>query len=76
MNGSKNDLQSFSKIYTSIGCFKGFLRLQNFQNWAAIPFVLSLNLQKQQVNLGKDAQKVIGRPCKKVLVHVHKIIKN
>jgi hypothetical protein len=65
----------FLEIYTSIGYFKGFLRLQNLQNLAAFPFVFSSNLQKQEVNWGKDAQK-IGRPCKKVLVNVHKFIEN
>jgi hypothetical protein len=67
-------LQSFWEFCTSIRYFKGFLRLQNFKIWAAFPFVFSSNLQKQQVNWGKDAQKAIGRPCKKVLVNVQKII--
>jgi hypothetical protein len=67
-------LQSFLKLYTSIGYFKGFLRLQNFKIWAAFLFVFSSNLQKQQVNWGKDAQKSYWKALQTMLVNVHKII--
>jgi hypothetical protein len=61
----RKGLQSFLELYTSIGYFKGFLRLENFNIWAAFFFVFSSNLQKQQVNWGENAQKAIGRSCKK-----------
>jgi hypothetical protein len=49
-----------SELYTSVGYFKGFLRHENFKIWAAFFFVFSSNLQKQQVNWDKDAQKAVG----------------
>jgi hypothetical protein len=61
----RKGLQLFSEIYTSMGYFKGFLRLENFKIWAAFLFVFSSNLQKQQVNWGKDAQKSYWKTLQK-----------
>jgi hypothetical protein len=72
----RKGLQYFLELYTSIGYFKGFLRLQNFKIWAAFPFVFSSNLQKQQVNWGKRCPKSYWKTLQKVLVNVHKIIEN
>jgi hypothetical protein len=39
--------------------------LQFIQNWPKSPLVYSTTCIKQEVNLGKDAQKVVENPAKK-----------
>jgi hypothetical protein len=56
----KEDLQAYKfqkLLWMKEGCSQGSRMVQIFKIWAELPPICSSNLQKQQLNLGKDAQK-------------------